>query len=73
MVAETDEGAVPCVATADWGYLRLRKAAYDTAELTRWAQWIGDRSWTDGYVFFKHEDEGAGPKMAAQFTAALTG
>ena len=25
------------------------------------------KEWKDAYVFFKHKDEGAGPKMAMRF------
>jgi hypothetical protein len=28
---------------------------------------IKTQKWKDTYVFFKHEDEGTGPKLAAQF------
>jgi uncharacterized protein YecE (DUF72 family) len=58
---------VPMVSTADWGYLRLRKPDYRRPELERWGGWIADQGWKDAYVFFKHEDEGAGPKMAMRF------
>jgi uncharacterized protein YecE (DUF72 family) len=71
-----DEGekealAVPFVATADWGYLRLRRAAYAKADLERWAAQVTSQAWKDAFVFFKHEDAGAGPKLAAEFTALL--
>jgi uncharacterized protein YecE (DUF72 family) len=67
VVAETDEGSVPRVATADWGYLRLRKMDYAEAELQDWADWIASRGWHDGFVFFKHEDTGGGPRLAERF------
>jgi len=28
---------------------------------------VKDQKWKDAFVFFKHEDEGVGPKLAAQF------
>jgi uncharacterized protein YecE (DUF72 family) len=58
------------VRTANWGYLRLRRPDYDGADLTSWAIDIRALDWDDTFVFFKHEDEGAGPKMAADFVAA---
>ena len=58
---------VPLVSTADWGYLRLRRPGYTDAELKKWVKWIGDQGWKQAYVFFKHEDEGAGPRMATRF------
>jgi uncharacterized protein YecE (DUF72 family) len=53
--------------TADWGYLRLRRVNYLTANLLDWIERIKLQNWTDTYVFFKHEDEGTGPKLAAEF------
>jgi uncharacterized protein YecE (DUF72 family) len=72
---EEEEGAVqtPFVATADWGYLRLRKVAYVPGELHEWAARIRQPSWGDVFVFFKHEDEGTGPKLAKQFEAIVSG
>jgi hypothetical protein len=28
---------------------------------------VGSQEWTDAMLFFKHEDEGAGPKLAARY------
>ena len=53
--------------TADWGYVRLRRERYTKAELVKWTKRIKALGWKDTYVFFKHEDEGTGPKLAAQF------
>ncbi len=61
----------PLVATADFGYLRLRREDYDETALHAWADRIRRQPWRETYVFFKHEDEGAGPRMAAQFEALL--
>ncbi|HEY1236169.1 MAG TPA: DUF72 domain-containing protein [Candidatus Binatia bacterium] len=55
------------VATATWGYLRLRRSDYTTTDLLSWKQRILSQQWDHAYVFFKHEDEGIGPKLAAQF------
>ena len=55
--------------TAEWGYLRLRRERYTKAELVQWMKRIRAQQWTDTYVFFKHEDEGTGPKLAARFMA----
>ena len=68
---EAEEGAVqtPFVATADFGYLRLRKVAYGPGELDAWLARIREPAWGDVFVFFKHEDEGTGPKLAKQFEA----
>jgi uncharacterized protein YecE (DUF72 family) len=52
------------VATADWGYLRLRRPGYDDGTLKTWAARIKGKPWRDCFVFFKHEDEGKGPQLA---------
>lgn len=53
--------------TADWGYLRLRRVNYSEKDLTEWSKRIAAQEWKTAFVFFKHEDEGTGPKLAAQF------
>ena len=58
---------VPFVSTSDWGYLRLRKPEYGDKELKTWVKRVRDQGWTDAFVFFKHEDEGTGPKFARRF------
>lgn len=55
------------VATADWGYFRLRRPDYGAEELDRWAADIQAQPWREAYVFFKHEDDGAAPRMARDF------
>ena len=66
-------GEPPFVATADWGYLRLRRAYYENDALKRWAGTIGDQDWEKTFVFFKHEDEALGPELAARFVETLGG
>lgn len=62
-----DELDVPLVATADWGYLRLRRPDYGAAELKAWMKRVRKQNWQEAFVFFKHEDEGKGPQFAKQF------
>ena len=62
-----DADRTALVSTASWGYLRLRRSNYDRAALASWAGEISARGWNDAFVSFKHEDEGAGPRMAAEF------
>ena len=66
----SDDGklALPeSLATTDWLYLRLRRPGYDDAALRDWiARGVGTGA-ARGYAFFKHEDEGAGPRLAAGF------
>lgn len=67
--ADTDDDLrdTPIVSTADWGYLRLRRESYDDAALERWVRAIKSQSWSKAFVFFKHEDDAAGPLMAERF------
>ena len=53
--------------TASWGYLRLRRIRYTESELKKWIKWMKAQQWKDTFVFFRHEDEGTGPKLAARF------
>jgi uncharacterized protein YecE (DUF72 family) len=59
------EAAVPWVATASFGYLRLRKESYQDAELAEVAARIrSEAAWSDCYAYFKHEP--AAPDLAAR-------
>ena len=62
--AEDEDLATPRVSTSDWGYLRLRRADYTDADVVAWAERIRGQAWSDAYVFFKHEEEGTGPRLA---------
>jgi uncharacterized protein YecE (DUF72 family) len=70
-IADTEAGTTPEVATASWGYLRLRDAAYTDAELDAWAARIQRPGWTDAFVYFKHEETAAGPELGARLEARL--
>jgi uncharacterized protein YecE (DUF72 family) len=64
-VADAEEDLeVPFAATAEWGYLRLRRPDYSDAELKAWAKRVQEQNWRTAFVFFRHEDEGKGPRMA---------
>ncbi len=68
VASDTDEKPLTeIISTANWGYLRLRRTAYDENDLVEWMTRVKTRKWKDAFVFFKHEDEGVGPKLAAQF------
>jgi uncharacterized protein YecE (DUF72 family) len=68
VVSDTDDLPTTHIdKTADWGYLRLRRVNYSEENLVEWAARIRDQNWQETFVFFKHEDEGTGPKLAAQF------
>jgi uncharacterized protein YecE (DUF72 family) len=65
--------AVPVVATADWGYLRLRRPDYGEAELQAWAQRVRQQNWQEAFVFFKHEEASRGPQLAQRFIELAVG
>ncbi len=62
-----EEPAVTFEPTADWSYLRLRRSGYEAGELRDWVKRIRRSEVAETFVFFKHEDAGAGPKFAARF------
>jgi uncharacterized protein YecE (DUF72 family) len=66
-IAQTADEETPVVATAGWGYMRLRREAYDTAELRQWRERIAAQKWDEAFVYFKHEDAGVGPRLAREF------
>lgn len=70
-LAESDDLVTPVVATAPWGYLRLRRPDYDDATLASWAQRIHGQPWQQAFVFFKHEDGAAGPRFAARLVEEI--
>jgi uncharacterized protein YecE (DUF72 family) len=62
---DTDEGdSPPVVATADCGYLRLRRTHYEDAELGTWAEKIAALALGRVYVYFMHEDDALGTVFA---------
>jgi uncharacterized protein YecE (DUF72 family) len=66
-VSETDETPVTALPGGRFGYLRLRRTNYDDAALTAWVERLRAQPWEEALVFFKHEDEGLGPRLAARF------
>ncbi len=67
-ISDTDDLPVSHIdRTADWGYLRLRRVVYSEDNLKEWLERIREQQWQEAFVFFKHEDEATGPKLAAQF------
>jgi uncharacterized protein YecE (DUF72 family) len=70
-IADADDFQTPFAATAGWGYLRLRRVQYSEAALKTWCERITSQPWRDVFVFFKHEDEATGPRLARQFISML--
>jgi uncharacterized protein YecE (DUF72 family) len=67
VVSDTGKGDPPVVRTAPFGYARLRQVEYGEEDLAVWAARLSEPGWDDLYAFFKHEDEGTGPRLAARF------
>src|SRR5262249_35128867 len=68
VVSDTDEKPLTqIVGTARWGYLRLRRTAYQKADLVEWMKRVQNTKWEDALVFFRHKGEGVGPKWAGDF------
>jgi uncharacterized protein YecE (DUF72 family) len=65
-VADTEEGTTPDEITASWGYYRLRDVAYADAELAAWAAALTGPARREVFCYFKHEDTGTGPALAAR-------
>jgi uncharacterized protein YecE (DUF72 family) len=71
-VAEDEDLATPWVATAGWGYLRLRRQDYGEEDLRDRAGKLLAQPWSEAYVFFKHEEGGTGPKLAKGLTRIIS-
>jgi uncharacterized protein YecE (DUF72 family) len=72
-IAETEELDATQVATADFGYLRLRREDYTGPQIERWAEFIQSQEaqWREAFIYFKHEEEAVGPKFAQQLIGIL--
>jgi uncharacterized protein YecE (DUF72 family) len=72
-IADTEKLETPKVATANYGYLRLRREDYNEIDIERWAKFVREQEskWRDAFVYFKHEEAGIGPKLARQMMELL--
>jgi uncharacterized protein YecE (DUF72 family) len=68
-VTTDNEGGEPpeLPATAPWTYVRLRAPVYTGAVLRAWKRRLED--FDRAFVYFKHEDEAAGPALAERMMA----
>jgi uncharacterized protein YecE (DUF72 family) len=72
VLAETDEEPLEVLRTdAPWGYVRLRREDYDETALDLWAERLRGLGWSEAFVFFKHEDDGKGPRLAAELVRRM--
>ena len=73
-IADTEKGTTPLVATADFGYFRLRDEGYAAQDLEKWTETVkqlGPR-WQDTFIYFKHEESGIGPALAQKLMGLFT-
>jgi uncharacterized protein YecE (DUF72 family) len=72
-IAESEKLIAPVVATADFGYLRLRREDYVHADIEHWAEFVHgqEQHWREVFIYFKHEERGIGPKFAQQMMELL--
>lgn len=72
-IADSEKLSTPVVATARYGYFRLRDEGYVDADLDCWADVIRlhQAQWKDTFVYFKHEEEGKGPEFARRLIERL--
>ena len=68
---EEDEKSPPLVATADFGYLRLRRLDYDGPSIADWGTRVGAQTWQAVHAYFKHE--ALGPMFAEALLASMSG
>ena len=69
-VAEGEKLESPLVATAEWGYVRLRRDEYPDDVIAEWAAKILAQPWKQAFVFLKH-DEGDAPTVAKRLIERL--
>jgi uncharacterized protein YecE (DUF72 family) len=71
-IAESDTLSAPQIATADFGYLRLRRGDYQSSDVARWTHFVRQQpDWQEAFIYFKHEESGTGPKFAREMMSLL--
>ena len=72
-VKDDEKFTTPLVATADYGYFRLRDEGYTDDDLLRWAETIAQygSNLHDVFVYFKHEEKGVGPDFGRKLIDRL--
>ena len=72
-IADTEKLSTPVVATSDYGYLRLRRVDYSGDDVARWADVVREKqpNWQETFIYFKHEESGTAPRLAAQMIERL--
>jgi uncharacterized protein YecE (DUF72 family) len=73
-IADSEKMSTPLVATADYGYFRLRDEGYQPEDIRAWGMRIAGAAagWIDAFIYFKHEEQGKGPEFARLLMNALS-
>ena len=71
-IADSEKLSTPLIATANWGYLRLRREDYEKPDIRKWAKRISAQKWESAFVYFKHEDQAKGPAYASLLKSLLS-
>jgi len=66
-IADSEKMSTPVRVTADYAYFRLRDEGYQPDDVKKWGDTIAREtaSCGDVFVYFKHEEQGKGPELAA--------
>ena len=71
-IVEQPDFSSPVVSTASWGYARLHRFDYDEAMMAEWVKRLAAQSWSEVYVYFKHDEGiGSGPPAVDAFRQAF--
>jgi uncharacterized protein YecE (DUF72 family) len=70
-IADAEDLSTPVVATAPWGYARLRREDYSKPDLVAWAERLLAQPWKEAFVYLKHEEAGRGPALARELIDLL--
>lgn len=70
-ISDRDEAPPPTVvATAGFGYARLRRAEYTCEQLKEWKRTLEEQGWGEAFVYFRHEETASGPTFARRMLEA---
>lgn len=70
-ISEGEEFDTPRAVTGRFVYVRLRKDAYDAAELADWHEWMKEQveGGRDVFAYLKHDEEGESPEYVLRLLA----
>lgn len=72
-IADDERSTTPLAITADYAYFRLRDQGYTPEDIAEWARTLRDHTAACGdvFVYFKHEEAGAGPEFGRKLMEYL--